>query len=172
VIAGLKRRPSAPVLVLGGLTHGVYATAVSAALGAERVTYVDTSARRRAMATSDGADAVSEMRDLVGNEFPVTVDAAGKPTGLDAALRATAPDGHCHSLSIYFDPVRVPFWHMYMNGVTLTTGRPDVTPYARAVLELIAAGTLDPIPAYSDGIEFADLPEALLELPPKPLIRY
>jgi alcohol dehydrogenase len=60
---------------------------------------------------------------------------------------------------------------MYMNAVTLTTGRPDIRPHLPAVIDLVASGRLDPMPVFSGTIAFEDLPSALPELPSKPLVR-
>ena len=59
---------------------------------------------------------------------------------------------------------------MYMHGVTLTTGRPDVLAEIPDVLELVADGTVDPAPIFSGEIAGEDAPAALAELPRKPLV--
>ena len=172
VLVGLRKWPGTAVLICGGLTHGLYATAVAAALGAAHITYVDDDERRRTLAASYGATVLSDTRDLRDAQFPVTVDAAAKPDGLRSALRATAAGGHCHSVGIYFTDVKLPLFSMYMNGVTLTTGRPEVSPYAAAVLDLLADGSLDPARVFDTTMAFDDLPNGLIQLPAKPLITF
>lgn len=172
VRAGLRDRPGQPVLVAGGLTHGLYACAFAVALGSSDVVYADSDARRRAIAESYGARTVENAGELDAGTFPVTVDASAHPRGLTAALRATAPGGHCHSVGIYFEPAKVPLMSMYMDAVTLTTGRPDITPHLPAVLSLLASGQVDPTRVYSDTLAHEDLPEALLGLPAKPLVLF
>ncbi|MFI9769617.1 zinc-binding dehydrogenase [Streptomyces sp. NPDC052415] len=169
VWTGLRDRPGQPVLVVGGLTHGLYACAFAAALGSSQVVYADSDARRRRTAESYGAHTVDSAAELDAGAFPVTVDASADPRGLAAGLRATAPGGHCHSVGIYFEPVKLPLMSMYMDAVTLTTGRPDITAHLPAVLSLLASGQVDPLPVYSDTLAYDDLPEALLDLPAKPL---
>ncbi|MER7574952.1 alcohol dehydrogenase catalytic domain-containing protein [Streptomyces sp. NPDC126514] len=172
VRTGLRDRPGQPVLVVGGLTHGLYACAFAVALGSSRVVYADSDARRRRTAESYGAQTVDSAAELDAGAFPVTVDASADPRGLAAGLRATAPGGHCHSVGIYFEPVKLPLMSMYMDAVTLTTGRPDITPHLPAVLSLLASGQVDPLPVYSDTLAYDDLPEALLDLPAKPLVLF
>ncbi|WP_217143259.1 zinc-binding dehydrogenase [Streptomyces sp. AC627_RSS907] len=170
VAAGLTTRPGSPVLVTGGLTHALYACAFARALGAAEVVYLDTDARRQEIAAGYGARTVADAKDLGRERFPVTVDASASPEGLTAAVRATAPGGHCHSVGIYFDPVPLPLMTMYMTGITLSTSRPDIGPHLPAVLDLLSTGQVDPLPAYSVTVAFADLPQALTKLPAKPLV--
>ncbi|SFJ30025.1 alcohol dehydrogenase [Amycolatopsis sacchari] len=145
VLLGQRRLPGAPVLVFGGTSIGLWACAFAGALGGERVVYVDGDKRRRRIA-------------------------AGHPKGLSSALRATAPGGYCHSVGIYFADTRVPTGPMYLNAVTLTTGPPDVTPHLADVLALVSAGTVDPMPVFSDRCTFDALPEVLRDVPEKPLV--
>ncbi|WP_167746287.1 zinc-binding dehydrogenase [Streptomyces melanosporofaciens] len=170
VLRGLQIHPAAPVLVMGGLTHGLYACAVAAAVGSSEIVYVDADDHRRSIAESYGAQSVGDIRELHRRQFPVSVDASADPGGLAGALRATAAGGHCHSVGIYFQPTEVPLMSMYMDAVTFTTGRPDVGPHLPAVLALLASGSVDPMPAYSGTVAFDELPEALLDLPLKPLV--
>lgn len=172
VLRGLRTRPEEPVLVTGGLTHGLYACAFAVQLGSKEVVYVDHDERRRSIAAAYGAQTVSHATDLGTRRFPVTVDASAEAEGLTTALKATAPGGHCHSIGIYFDPAPLPLLSMYMNGVTFTTGRPDVSPHLPAVLDMLASRRIDPTPAYSETVAFDDLPRALLELPAKPLVLF
>ncbi|MFD0417939.1 zinc-binding dehydrogenase [Streptomyces sp. NPDC127108] len=167
---GLLLHPAQDVAVLGGLTHGLYACAFAVSLGAADVVYVDRDERRRSIAEGFGAKAVDDPRELGRRRFPVTVDAAGDPRGLVAALEATAPGGHCHSIGIYFKPTPLPLMTMYMDAITFSTGRPDISPHLSDVLRLLQTDSVDPLAAYSDTLAFDDLPEALLELPPKPLV--
>jgi threonine dehydrogenase-like Zn-dependent dehydrogenase len=172
VLIGQSRSPGAPLLIFGGTSIGLYACAFARALGSQRVAYVDRSERRRAIAEAYGADAASSVADLDRAEFPLTFDAAGHPEGLTSALAATEPGGHCHSAGIYFAGVNVPTGPMYMNAVTLTTGRPDITPHLPAVLQLVAEGAVDPMPVFSERITFDSLPKTLPLLPEKPLVTH
>ncbi|WP_369217048.1 zinc-dependent alcohol dehydrogenase [Streptomyces flavofungini] len=167
---GLALHPGRGVAVLGGLTHGLYACAFAACLGAADVVYVDRDARRRSIAEGYGAQAVDDVRELGGRRFPATVDATGDPGGLTGALEVTAPGGHCHSFGIFFKPAPLPLFTMYMDAITFSTGRPEIGPHLPEVLDLVRTGEVDPLPVYSDTIAYDDLPEALLELPAKPLV--
>jgi alcohol dehydrogenase len=172
VEAGLAARPGAEVLVVGGTASvGIYAAAFAVAQGAGRVVYVDRDADRRRVAGAYGAETVQALDAERPREFPVTVDASAEPAGLVLALRATGPTGHCHSVGIYFAGAHLPLGEMYMNAVTLTTGRSDVRPSIPAVLDAVATGAVDPTVVFSETVDWDDLPEALAELPRKPLAR-
>ncbi|KJK42663.1 hypothetical protein UK23_36170 [Lentzea aerocolonigenes] len=170
VLKGQSHAPGAPLLVFGGTSIGLYACAFARALSASRVLYVDRNERRRAIAEGYGAQTAVSADELDQREFPLTYDASGHPDGLTAALNATEPGGHCHSAGIYFAGVKVPTGPMYMNAVTFTTGRPDITPHLPAVLDLVGGGAVDPLPVFSDHLTFDSLPETLALLPEKPLV--
>ncbi len=162
LLAGLATRPGQPVLIAGGLSHGLYAAALAPALDSGPVTYFDTDPRRLEIAAGYGARVVTDLHDTAREQFPVTVDTSADPARLAGVLRATAPGGHCHSVGIYFGDVALPLMSMYMNAVTFTIGRPDITPHAPAVLELIRCGRVDPMPVYSQTLGLDELPEALV----------
>jgi threonine dehydrogenase-like Zn-dependent dehydrogenase len=170
VAPGLIGSVGREVLVLGGTgSIGVYAVAFAVALGATAVAYYDPYEPEAAMlAERFGAELLTEPP--TAREFGITVDASGRAAGLRLALAATGPAGHCHSVGIYFEDVVLPVNSMYMNGVTFTTGRPDVAPSIPEVLELLAAGRVDTMSVYSHVVTFDDAPRALADGLRKPLI--
>ncbi|MET0205894.1 MAG: hypothetical protein ABW228_01840 [Thermoleophilaceae bacterium] len=140
---------------------GVYAVAFALALGASTVAYFDPfEPDAVVIARNLGAEILTEQP--AGLEFPITVDASGRPEGLHAALSATGPVGRCHSVGIFFDDVPLPLSSMYMQGVTFTTERPDVAPSIPSVLAP-GDGQVDPLQVFSDVISFDDAPAALGE---------
>jgi alcohol dehydrogenase len=159
----LERHPRAAVLVVGGAgSIGVYAAGMAKALGAERVVYVDTDPRQRALAESFGAETVDEYTERLG-PFPITVDASANHDGLALALRSTAPDGVCTSTGIYFErDTPVPLLEMYTKGITFKTGRVHAGPAIPAVIDLIAGG-FDPAPVTNRVAAWDDAAEALVE---------
>jgi threonine dehydrogenase-like Zn-dependent dehydrogenase len=162
----LAREPGAAVLVVGGAgpgSIGLYAAAIALALGAERVTYVDRDARRRATAAAFGAEAVEPGAERLG-PFPITVDSSGDPDGLRLALRSTAPDGLCTSTGIYFgDEVPLPLFEMYVKIVTFETGRVHARPAIPGVLQLAACDDFRPEEVTTRVVTWDDVPAALAE---------
>lgn len=115
-----------------------------------------------------GAEILGEAPQ--GREFRVTLDASGRPDGLHAALSAAGPAGICHSFGIAWRDVALPVNSMFMQGVTFTSGRANVRPNIPHVLALIADGTVDPLPVFSDIVSFAEAPTALAQGLRKPLV--
>ena len=168
----LRDSPGSEVLVVGGTPSiGLYAAAFAVAMGAGRVDYVDPDPARRALAQGFGAEVLEEPPERSDRrEYRITVDASARPDGLVAALRAAAPGGTCTSVGIYFGETPLPLGDMYMGGVSLETGRPNVGLAIPAVLELVAEGAVDPTPVFSGEVPWDDAADALAELPRKPLV--
>ena len=174
----LAAAPGAEVLITGGWARsvGLYAAASAVALGAARVVYADTDSGRLERAAAVGAE---PLRVAAGEEgepawpaklgrFPITVDASGDHGGLNAAIRATAANGTCTSVAIYFEPATpLPLLEMYTRGCTLHTGRCHARALIPEVLALIASGRLDPALVTSAVVDFDDAVDALADPPTK-----
>jgi threonine dehydrogenase-like Zn-dependent dehydrogenase len=162
----LADEPGAEVLVVGGASSGsigLYAAAIAIALGARGVTYVDGDDARRQVAEQLGANTVAEMPKRLG-PFAITVDSSADPDGLRLALRSTAPDGVCTSTAIYFgEQPALPLLEMYTKGVTFTTGRVNAREAIPHVLDLAAAGSLEPQRITTRTVAWADADAALAE---------
>ncbi len=173
-VAGpLVRRPAAPVLVVGGAGDvALYAVAAAVALGSSQVDYVDTDARRLAVAERVGAHAVERPVDgsRLGR-YPITVDHSGDVAGLHSTLRSTEPGGSCTSTAIYFAPeTALPLLEMYTRGVEFRTGRVNARVAIPQVLELVTAGRLRPELVTSATVQWNDAPTALAGLEAKTVI--
>lgn len=163
-VAGpLAERPGSPVLVIGGLAPsvGLYAVMAALALGAERVVYVDDDGDRLRLADELGAECVDATGGWdqvdVGRRFPITVDANVLDHGRELALRAVAPCGVCTSVSGGAAPrSSLPLQQMYLKGVRYEIGRVHASATAPRVLELVAAGRLDPGALATKQIPFTD----------------
>lgn len=158
----LAERPGAEVLVLGGAgSIGLYAVDIARALGARRIVYADADPGRRDVAADLGAD----VREAVPRDaFPIVADFSGSADGLRAALRATAPGGHCTGAAPLFGPdVGLPMLELYTRGVHLHTSRCAARPAIPGLLDLVAAGRLRPERVTSAVVGWDDAPRALLE---------
>jgi threonine dehydrogenase-like Zn-dependent dehydrogenase len=168
----LERRPGAPVLVVGGAGDvALYAVAVALAVGSEQVDYVDTDARRLAVAERLGANASERTVDgsRLGR-YPITVDHSGDVLGLQTALRSTEPEGTCTATAIYFAEPALPMLEMYTRGVTFRTGRVNARAVIPRVLDLVASGRLHPELVTSATVQWDDAPTALANLEAKTVI--
>ncbi len=161
----LAERPGAPMLVIGGAgagSIGLYAAGIAVALGAESVVYLDSDERRRETAAALGAQPLEQAPKRLG-PFPITVDAGADPELLTLALLATAPDGVCTSVAIYFgEQPRLPLLAMYTKGITFRTGRVNARTAMPHVLELTASGKLHPELVTSRVVGWADAADALV----------
>jgi alcohol dehydrogenase len=145
----LVERPGASVLVIGGSAGSValYAAGIAVALGARLVDYLDSDPDRRERAKALGAAPIAP--DDIDPERPgryeITVDASVQHSGLRTALKATAPDGICTSVSIFFEEeTPLPLFEMYSKIVTFHTGRVHARPAMPEVLALVAEDKFAP----------------------------
>lgn len=161
----LARHPGAPVLICAGSgSIDLYAAAIAVALGSERVDFAGGRSDAPGLASSLGANLIEGYFPERLGPYPITVDASASHEGLACALRSTAPDGICTSVGIYFEPeTPVPLLEMYTKGITFQTGRVHARPAIPEVLDLIAAGRLDPGPVTRRAIAWDDAAEALAE---------
>jgi alcohol dehydrogenase len=180
----LKARPGAAVLVVGGGARsiGLYAAGIAAALGAERVDYLDSVRERLDIAAALGANPVeiparrrswwTKHAPVIGGRYPISVDASADPAGLNYALRSLAPGGVCTSVGYYFRKrTPIPFMQMYANDSTLHTGVSHPRPALPELLALIASGRFDPAKVTTLVAEWDDAPQAFLERTTKVVVR-
>lgn len=162
--------PGAEVLVLGGpaaASIGLYAAGLALALGSARAVYLDTDPERLAIAAKLGAEPIEGKPTERVGRFPITVEAAGGAKALVAAIRATANDGVCTSVSIQSQDVVLPMLEMYSRCCTFHTGRAHVRPAIPEVLDLVATGRFDPGVVTTRTVAWADSIDALLDGPVK-----
>ncbi|MFJ4655350.1 zinc-binding dehydrogenase [Nocardia sp. NPDC088792] len=166
----LAAYPGAEVLVLGGPAApsiGLYAAGLAVALGASRAVYLDTDPERLSIAAKLGAEPIEGAPAERVGRFPIVVEAAGGSKALIAAVRATANDGWCTSVSVQAKDTALPMLEMYSRCCTFHTGRAHARPSIPHVLDLVATGRFDPSPVTTRTVPLADSIDALLEGPVK-----
>jgi threonine dehydrogenase-like Zn-dependent dehydrogenase len=159
-------KPGDKVLIAGGggVSIALFAVAIAKALGASRVDYLDDDPGRLALAAELGAEPMPAPPDGPIGPYEVTVDASANPERLATALRSTGPCGTCTSVGIYWqNDTPLPLLEMYDRAVTFTTGSPQARPAIPEVLELVAAGKLEPERITTRVVSFGEAPEALTE---------
>lgn len=162
----LEAHPAADVLVIGGgaCSIALYATHVARALGAGSVTYLDDDPGRLRVAEGLGAEVVEGPPPGRQGRHPITVDAGSTRESLACALRSTEPGGTCVSVGILFEPeTPIPLLEMYTTGITFTTGRVQARPPIPRILDLVAAGTLQPGRVTSSVAGWDDAADAVME---------
>jgi len=162
----LERRPGASVLVIGGSAGsiGLYAAGIAVALGARLVDYLDSDPDRRERAKTLGAApiATDDMDPDRPGRYEITVDASVEHSGLRTALKATAPDGICTSVSIFFEEeTPLPLFEMYSKIVTFHTGRCHARPAMPKALALVAQEKFAPDVVTKVTVPWDDAAEVL-----------
>ena len=168
VVDGLREHPGSDVLIVGGDAPSIslYAICCARALGAGEIRYADSDPARLAAASDLGAD----VFDLEG-EFPRRLDRAPiviagslSLEGLHCAVRSTEAYGRLTVATIHFGPqTPLPLLEMYTRGITLHTSRADSRRYLGEVLDLVAAGRLDPLAVPTTEIAWDEAAERWLE---------
>jgi alcohol dehydrogenase len=149
-----------PVLVVGGISVGLYAVAIARAFGAS-VTYVDTDARHCEVAERLGATVGTAGTG--GGKFPITVNTSVTVDGLRLAIESTEPAGVCTNSGPYIGDVPVPLGRMYTRGIRFVTGRVAARPILPDLLDLVASGRFDPSLVTATTADFADAERAWSE---------
>jgi threonine dehydrogenase-like Zn-dependent dehydrogenase len=145
------------VLVVGGLSVGLYSAAFATAYGA-KVDYIDIDSGRLAAAERMGAQVHDcTMPQRSWGSYPVVVHTSTDTARLSAALRATWPYGICTDHGIYFQgSVELPMFEMYTRGVKLVTGRVNARAVIPEVIELIDQTSLDLAPTVDRVVGWDD----------------
>lgn len=173
----LKRRPGAPVLIVGGgaKSIGLYAAGIAVALGASRVDYVDSDIHRLQIADAFGANAIPIPREQRASWFrklaprssgtyPITVDASANTAGLNYAIRSLSPGGVCTTVGYYFQKrTAIPLMHMYATSATLHTGVAHARADIPELLQLVQSGRFRPEKATTLVAPWQDAGKAFLE---------
>ncbi len=167
----LSQLPGAPVLVVGGCARsiGLYAVAVAKALGSEEVVYADWDAERLAAADKLGARVLpgrfgAHMRDKsIVERFPISVEASGKVSGFELALKALSVCGTCTVVALHWSRrTPIPLWDMYSRNINVQTGLVDARTVVPDVIALGRTGRLDLQTPISIVASWSDAPDALL----------
>jgi 2-desacetyl-2-hydroxyethyl bacteriochlorophyllide A dehydrogenase len=159
----------ASVAVLGLGPVGLCAVQAARAAGAETVIAIDTVADRLEMARSFGATPVhlteedpraavkdaTEKRGVDG-----VVDAVGHPEALELACRLARKAGTVSATGVYAERIELHMGIVWIKALTLKSGHANVIKHVDPVLELIAAGDLDPSPLVTHHMKLDEAPEA------------
>uniref|UniRef100_A0A5Q5BH91 Alcohol dehydrogenase GroES-like protein n=2 Tax=unclassified Mycobacterium TaxID=2642494 RepID=A0A5Q5BH91_MYCSS len=168
VVDGLRERPGADVLIVGGDAPSIslYAVLCARALGAGAVRYADNDPLRLHVASDLGAETID-----VGAQFPrrlprspIVVGASLSVEGLHCAIRSTEAYGRLTVVTIHFAAqTPLPLLEMYTRGITVHTSRADSRRYLPDVLAMVAAGRIDPLAVPTTVIGWDDAAEHWLD---------
>ena len=164
----LREQPGADVLILGRGGTGLYAVQIALALGAECVDYLDLESTRLAAAERLGGRPIESLDSLRHRGYAITADTTMTETGLQQALRATAPEGICTSTFPGFE-CSVSFIALWKKGIRFQTGVANARAHLPGVLALVEKKQIDPTQVQTEVIAWDDAAEALADPSMKPV---
>jgi 2-desacetyl-2-hydroxyethyl bacteriochlorophyllide A dehydrogenase len=165
----LELEPGDTAAVVGLGPVGLCTVQAAKAGGAGAVIAIDTVEERLRMAESFGATAVhlteEDPRAAVkeateGRGVDGCVDAVGHPDALELACYLTRKAGTVYAIGVYTERVEVHMGVVWIKALTLRSGFANVIGNLDRVLELLAAGELDPAPLVTHRMRLEDAPEA------------
>jgi threonine dehydrogenase-like Zn-dependent dehydrogenase len=142
----------------------------AAVLAGARVLAIDSVEQRLAVAESFGAtplhltehDVAAEVRRLTDGRggVDVSIDAVGHPEVLDMAIRLTRACGRVQCLGIYAERGEIHLGLAWLKSLTVRGGQANVIAHVDPVLDMLAAGQLDPSPLVTHHMALDDAPQA------------
>jgi alcohol dehydrogenase len=163
----LEDLPGSEVLIV---THGLksvplYAALAALARGAERVDFASNDDEVLAVAERLGARPIrTEFEQKPERRYPIVVDAGLTSEGLKYAIRATAPEGICQSVSFYpGGEMPLPLGRLYTLGIRFLIGRAHSVALLPEVMPLIETGRLRPQDVTTRVVDWDDASQAFLE---------
>jgi 2-desacetyl-2-hydroxyethyl bacteriochlorophyllide A dehydrogenase len=142
----------------------------AAVLAGARVLAIDSVEQRLAVAESFGAtplhltedDVAAEVRRLTDGRggVDVSIDAVGHPEVLDTAIRLTRACGRVQCLGIYAERGEIHLGLAWLKSLTVRGGQANVIAHVDPVLDMLAAGQLDPSPLVTHHMALDDAPQA------------
>jgi threonine dehydrogenase-like Zn-dependent dehydrogenase len=170
----LEDLPGSEVLIV---THGLksvplYAALAAIALGAERVDFASNDDEVLQVAERLGARPIRTEFGKPERRYPIVVDGGVTPAGLQYAIRSTAPEGICQSVSFYAGgDMPLPLGRLYTLGIRFSIGRAHSVALLPQVMPLIEQGRLRPQDVTTRVVDWDDAPHAFLEPAIKLIVR-
>src|SRR5262245_11487033 len=170
----LEDLPGSEVLIV---THGLksvplYAALAAIALGAERVDFASNDDDVLEVAERLGARPIRSEFGKPERRYPIVVDAGLTAEGLKYAIRSTAPEGICQSVSFYpGGDMPLPLGRLYTLGIRFFVGRAHAVALLPAVMPLIEQGRLRPQDVTTRVVAWEDAPRAFAEPAVKLIVR-
>ena len=158
------------VLIMGAGPIGLAAAIWARFLGARRVVVSERVEHRRDLAlrlgatdTIDagaGADVAARFAELTGEEPDAVIEAVGRPGMLNAAIAAVRAQGTVVTGGVCMEPDSFDHLLAYTKEPVIRTARVYTKAENQFILEMIAAGRIDPAPMISHRIGLDALPAA------------
>ena len=171
----LAEHPGSEILIV---THGLksvplYAALAAVALGAGGVDFASNDDEVLEIAERLGAHPIhTEFGGRPARRYPIVVDAGLTAEGLTYAIRATAPEGICQSVSFYpGGEMPLPLGRLYTLGIRFFVGRAHSVALLPQVMPLIESGRLRPQAVTTRVVAWEEAPQAFVEPAIKLIVR-
>lgn len=158
------------VLILGGGPIGLAAAVWARFFGARRVVVSERVEHRLGLAERLGAtdvidagrhsDVPARFVELTGAEPDAVIEAVGQPGMLNEAVAAVRPQGRVVTGGVCMEPDSFDHLLAYAKEPTIRAARVYTKAENRFILEMMAAGRIDPTPMISHRVGLDDLPAA------------
>lgn len=167
VAAGI--RPGDTVAAIGCGPVGLCATMAARVAGAAQVFAIDLVEGRLAEAGKLGATAIhatsgdpkTDVRNATdGRGADVVVEAVGNVSALDLAVRLCRKAGTISMVGVHAERGELHLGLLWLKSLNVVSGHANVMGHLDAVLDLMAAGRLDPTPLVTHRLALDDAPEA------------
>src|SRR3954465_15638406 len=167
--AAAHLRAGDTVAVLGLGPVGLCAVQCAMVAGAAQVLAIDTVEQRLEAARGFGAHAVHLTEDdpraavkaaTEGRGVDLAIEAVGDARALEMAIRLARPCGTVSVIGVYAERVEVHMGLAWIKSLRMTTGQANVIAHLDPVLEMLAAGRLDPSPLVSHHMPLEQAPDA------------
>lgn len=165
--AGVSAGDTVAILGLGPV--GLCAVQAARQAGAAQILAVDSIPERLEMAKRFGAQPVHLTEDnprtatkaaTEGRGVDACIEAVGHPDALDLAVRLTRKAGTISTIGVHGKRCEVHMGLVWNKSLTLRAGVANVIANVDEVLDLMAAGELDPAPIVTHHMALADAAEA------------
>lgn len=158
------------VLILGAGPIGLAAAVWARFFGARRVVVSERVEHRLGLAERLGAtdvidaglhaDVPGRFAELTGAEPDAVIEAVGQPGMLNAAVAAVRPQGRVVTGGVCMEPDSFDHLLAYAKEPTVRAARVYTKAENEFILEMMAAGRIDPAPMISHRVGLDDLPAA------------
>lgn len=158
------------VAVIGAGPVGLLATMCAQLFGPARTFVVDMVDSRLEIAQELGGIPVNAsqvnpiewiLEHTEGNGADSSIEAVGASASVDTAIRCVRGGGTVSAVGVPAEfTADFPYYHMWEKSLTFRSGRSNVQKYMRPLLDLIAAGRLQPEKIISHRMKLDDAAEA------------
>jgi threonine dehydrogenase-like Zn-dependent dehydrogenase len=168
-----RLHPGDDVVVIGDGAVALSAVHCARALGAENILCFGHHADRLALAQALGATSTSDVRDVAeitefarngtrGQGARVVVDSVSNTASMEAAHGAVRPGGtiSCVGMDHFMGKTPSVNWYdQFVRNITISGGLLPTGLYIPRLLELLAAGEIDPSPMLTNTLALEQAPE-------------